>query len=126
VPVGLFAGVLFAGVLVVPGVELPGLDELELAAIFDSMSPRIATSCSTWLNCDNSDTNCVLSTGLVGSWFFNCEMSNCKNICWLEEADWAAEAAVFEFVFCDEAVAFAPLFEPKRALRGDAIEFSCE
>jgi hypothetical protein len=35
---------------------------------------------SNWLNWASCVTNCVLSAGLSGSWFFNCVTSSVKNV----------------------------------------------
>src|ERR1035441_4241108 len=46
-----------------------------------SVSPRMAITCSSSLNCASWETNVVLSVGFSGSWFCNCATSNCRNIC---------------------------------------------
>src|ERR1700738_2097605 len=66
-----------AGVVVAAGVDLGGATT-PLIAVTPVL---IFISCSKELNCASSATNCVLSVGFSGSWFFNCVTSSLRKVC---------------------------------------------
>jgi hypothetical protein len=65
---------------------LPEEEDVPAAAVgFTTVSifPTLVlmfSNCSSELNCANCVTNCVLSAGLIGSWFFNCATSNVRKV----------------------------------------------
>src|ERR1700728_1127471 len=83
------------------------------------MSPRIPTTCSSSLICANWDTNCVLSAGFSGSWFWICATRSCKNISSVGVVELA------ELPDADEVEEFV-VDEPVRGLTIEAIKLSCK
>ena len=55
-------------------------------------------TCSNSLNCANCETNCVLSVGFSGSWFWSCATRSCRNICSVGAVPPSALAALLELL----------------------------
>jgi hypothetical protein len=82
-----------------------------------SVSLRIPITCSSSLNCASCETNCVLSAGLSGSWFFICATNRFRNIDSLGVLSALAELEA-------ELAAALAAEEPVTGLTDDAMTFS--